>query len=368
MDFVDYAPPDRLGLSWSLFFVYGVGVLGGVTALALAVARLLHHVRLMRHDREEEQQKPVLQQGHAVLTGVVEIEDPAASAVCIRIEEKGREWHDKNGWHHEWKETARQVDASPFTLLPDTGSRVRVVPDDQVFLIDALSTVEQRPDTRVREARLTNGERVSISGRLVWERDPSRGGGAVYRDAGAALAFRAPRGGRLLISAQSLAARHARWARFYAATAAILALTLGGVHLALGDFHRLNFRGQGVSVPIVNRDTYLTHNKGRSTTHYRVTGLYQTEAVPAQRFIEDVSYQGYTALAGPGAMAPFLVVPGAPEVHQIGSAPGIHVAAGVLLLAGASVGGILFWAIRRSRVPWYEQDRVVERGRGKLLG
>jgi hypothetical protein len=368
-----YATPGQLSAGSSFLLAYGVGVVGGVTALVLAASRLYHHLSLRAQDGAAERASPVLQGGPAVLSGVVDLDDPGVPAVRIRIEEQGREWHDKNGWHHEWRETGRTVEANPFHLVLGHGERLRVEPDERVFLIDALATAQRAGMQRTREAALTQGERVTIAGRLATGRYRDHGGGSAYRDGGATLSLQAPRGQQMLISAGSLAARHAVWIRFYAATVALLAVALVSLHLGLADYHRLRLTGQRVSLPVVQHDTYTTTYKGRVVTHYRIAGLYAAAAtsgmgqVPARvRVVDEVNAETYASLSGAHAEAPFIVVPSAPDIHQIGYAPTIHTAAGYMVLVSAALAAFLFGVLRRSQVPWYEQEQVVERGAGKL--
>jgi hypothetical protein len=364
---LSYAAPERMSAAWSILVVYGLGGVAALTALVLAVTRLVHHLRREAEDSAAEHQKPVLQQGHAVVRGVVDLEDPAAEVVRIRIEEQGREWRTKNGWQHEWKETGRTVEAHPFHLVLDGGERLRVEPDERVFLVDALSTVEDAGTTRTRQAALAHGEHVTIVGRLVWGRDKERGGGAVYRDGGASLSLQAARGQRMLISAEPLAARHTRWVRFYAATVALLAIAVGVVNVGLGDFHRLRLGGQRVSLPVETEGTYTTRYKGHDTTHYRIAGLYQP-APPqaAQRLVTDVNEATFASAGREGTHAPFVVWPDDPEIHQIGYAPAIDRGVGMMMGVGAVLAMFLFWWIHRNTMPWYEQERVVERGSGPL--
>ena len=289
-----------------------------MTALVVAASRLLHHRSLRAQDAAAERAIPVLQAGPAVLAGVVDLDDPAAPAVRIRIEEQGREWQDKNGWHHEWRETGRTVAANPFHLVLGSGERLYVEPDERAFLIDALATVEQAGLRRAREAALSQGERVTVAGRLAIGRDGERAARGGYRDGGASLTLQAPRGQRMLVSAGSLAARHTLWVRFYAATVALVALALVSVNFGLADYHRLRLTGQRLSLPVVQHDTYTTTNKGRSYTHYRIAGLYAPvangdEPTAPVRLVDEVSAEAYASLSSGRAEAPFVVVPSAPN-------------------------------------------------------
>jgi hypothetical protein len=117
----------------------------------------------------------------------------------------------------------------------------------------------------------------------------------------------------------------------------------------------------------VQHDTYTTTHKGRRITHYRIAGLYQPEgASSGQLLVDDVSAETYASLAVGRAEAPFIVVPGVPEIHQVGYLPTIHEAAGILLPFGAVMSLFLFYMTWKNSVPWYEQELVVEQGSGKL--
>jgi hypothetical protein len=370
---LDWAPNIRLGHGLSLVIAYGVGVLVAGSLLAVVIARLVTHLSRARRDRALTANASATRELHAgptILTGVVEPtenpEDPPA--VRIAITQHGREYRTKNGWHHEWKETSRTVQVRPFSLRLEHGGTVRVAPDESVRLLDALDQTEYLGGAeRRRTASLDPGERVTLIGALYWERAAEATAAMSYRSAGSELVLRARRGEPMLLSTQPLKERHDHWARFYAWTCVLGALLFIGIHMfALGPFHRLTFTGRRIQAAALGQTTYTTRNKNTTTTHYRMIAAYTDKRGAPHELSDEISEDAYLWLQAGGRSVPFVVTPDL-SIVQAGTKPGLNGA----FVAGISMGLVsaltIFFVVRRSRIPWYEQKLVTHRGSGKLV-
>jgi len=104
--------------------------------------------------------------GSVVLRGVVETAQPDRPAITVKLWENGTERQTKSGWVHTWTEERREVHAEPFDLWLEGAVAVRIEPDDDVFLVDALDAIEPG-NPRIRRAELTNGETAYVTGIMV---------------------------------------------------------------------------------------------------------------------------------------------------------------------------------------------------------
>ena len=182
-------PPSQCSpLTTSLVVaLFGWVLLGGL--LAYFWHRRTRHLRLAREadDAQSRADRP-LAAGDAVLAGTV-LDEGEGAAVTVRIHQRGEEKSRKGRWNHEWTETHREVTARPFHVVLASGERVRVEPDERVFLVDKLDGITKDPEgnKRCRSATLTRDERVYVTGTLVRAPNPPPGASG---DAAAALVMR----------------------------------------------------------------------------------------------------------------------------------------------------------------------------------
>jgi hypothetical protein len=198
------------------------------------------------------------------VVGELEDDGPgAAPCITVDIEQRGREWKGKHSWHHEWREVSRRVDARPFYVVRPNGERVRVEPDQNVFLVDRLDGTDRFEHARRRRtATLRPGEKVAITGVLVRGFDPRQGG---YRDAAPALVLKPPPRGRMLVSTEPLADRHRTRASTYRGLAIAVGVLLAFSHgLLFANVHLQRFGAKRVSATIerVSSERYWVSRKG----------------------------------------------------------------------------------------------------------
>lgn len=162
--------------------------------------------------------------GPAALAGTVEVSDGGAAPVEVVIAE------ERDGT--DWREVSRTVTARPFVLRLASGVAVRVEPDADPLLLDALEPAQwSREARRQRFARLSADEPVFVRGLLRVSGDPR--GGDPYRGA-EAFVLSAPPRRRLVLSTEALSGALERRADDLFARCAILLVLLGiGVLLYL---------------------------------------------------------------------------------------------------------------------------------------
>ncbi len=334
-----------VGIGWLLF--------GGVFVWFLVMQR--HHARRARDAAATPLAGP-LRPGPAVIGGRVD-DEGAEPAITIGIEQQGSERRNNGSWSHLWRESRREISVRPFYIVRTSGERVRVEPDESVFLVDKLDGIEVRGvATRARTATLVADETVFACGTLTAGFDPKQGG---YRDTGSALVLRPTRGSRMLISTEPLAQRHAAAARrdlgFAAVMLAVLLLAHGVLFLR---FDALALFGKRVDAEIIGVDTHREPSSSKSSSweqHY---------VVYAAKLYDECSADFYrSAKAGTVQRAPFLV---AGRFRQIGARPteSIETLRWFIVL---SIGFLsLLVSLYRKMRPWWDQPKVIDRGNGRL--
>lgn len=351
-----------------------VGLAGFISLLSVALGLMRYASTRAREAKiaEKEAETRKLSPGYAIVHGQVETGD-ALPAVSVRIRQTGREYAVKNGMRHVWTEVDRQVDARPFHLRLATGERVRVLPGDDVFLVDVLG-IEPSPELRpvgasalerVRTAQLAHPDYAYACGRLSAPLASS-----AYRSSEDGFTLH-PWQGKMLLSAEPLEERFARRARFHLGW--VLGLVVGLLFTnayVLGDYWLELLWGQSVTAHVTQTGTWTTRNKNNVTQHYGVT---VTAAVgdEIRSLSIGTSYEFYRVTKADLAQgrpvdAPFIIVPFRKATFDIGTRPTLH---GLtcfmcwLLLGGLAAG--YFLHARHTR-PWYERNKVKDVGSGPL--
>jgi hypothetical protein len=282
-------------------------------------------------------------------------------AVTVRIHQIGSEWRRKGGWSHKWTENAREVTVRPFHVIRPNGERIRVEPDEGVFLVDRLDGFDESArsaTSRVRTATLIANEPVCVTGTLVPGFDPQQGG---YRDSASALVLRPSRSVRMLISTEPLADRHKRAARDHALLAVVTLLMMLVVHgVVFLRFNVLSLLGQSAELTITDSSSDRIWRKRKSGRGY--WEIHYT--IAAGNLSDECSRDLYDAVEkGTVATAPFLV---AGPFYELGQRPTEH--NGKLFLFFLFVIGYtsaaLAWVLNRR--PWWDRARIRDRGDGQL--
>lgn len=318
--------------------------------LSVSIARR----RLARETEEALLGASSLREGARVIAGRADV--GVISPVTVRLVESGEEWRAKGRTHHKWREVSREVRAEPFDVIVGE-TRVRVEPGSEVFIVDDMQVVDLDRVRKQRErlAKLSAGEEVTVTGQLV------RVGGSesAYRGAPAQWVLRPPARGPMLIATQPLAPRHRFWSGFWARAAIVPALMLVVVHgLAAHGFYRFVLTGERDVGTVVDHDTYLTHYRGSTTTHYELR-----VRVRDRETYQSVTAGGYhrATLGSPVAV---VVTPDGDV--RLGSEPGFPVAIVFVPILLCLFASLVVWLQRRARALWWEQKRAVSFGPGPL--
>ncbi len=362
MDPIDITDHLALGTSWLAALVLS----GGLAVFAvLALRRSAREAGLAAEARAATRGAVDLRDGARLVVGVAEPLD-GETAISVKLFEQGKDIKIKNGWVHTWTETSREVEANPFEVVTEGGTRVRVEPDTEVMLHDDVEiTARTAYEQRERTAVLTRGERVAITGRL--RKEPG-GAGAGYRETGSR--WRLVRDGArpMLASTEPLDAQPARWAAFYRSVGIELLLAFAVLQVVLYfSFYDYALNGTRVIGEVVGHHTYRTTGRGAHTVYEIDIDAPRGDGQPGRsvHFTSEIGPVDYNRI-GDGDRIVCIVTPSARG--QLGSAaraydPPLFVA-GVLAFAYA----LVFVARQKKKRAWYEMRPVVTSGNGKLGG
>lgn len=289
--------------------------------------------------------------GPACIEGTVRTLEGLRPAV-IRLREEGSEVDRDGRWSHEWREVEHEVEANAFELVTDAGVRVEVRPPLRIDVRAPLRVVRREAwNARVREAAISDGDRVIVTGVLA-----NDGGSGGYRSGEARWTLGPPAVGPMIVSTEPLARADERAAAFHLRGALGLALAL----VALGVVYEVDFlRWLGAT----SVDAVVVAHRARDD-----------QGGAQNRWLElDVSGHGIERLYVPtddyaritdGDRIPCLVLASGAvtfaDEPSIGSASLAASIATVLLLV---LGDL---ARRRTVHAWHERRPVVSGGTGRL--
>jgi hypothetical protein len=177
---------DALSVEGTHFVVDALATFGLGLVLVFTLWLRRHALRDAAEARSlEATANAPLRPGPATIVG--HVDGGAGDAfVTIELAQRRQKVQKSNGGGYvEWRETSRRVEARPFYVKRQNGERVRVEPDERVFLVDRLDGQggqEGQEDQaggagleRRRTATLRTGERVCVTGVLVPGIDPLQG-------------------------------------------------------------------------------------------------------------------------------------------------------------------------------------------------
>ncbi len=375
-----YATYDIASPTMSAVTAALVGVAGFVSLVIVAVGVWRQAAVRARAARiaETEAEKRTLAPGYAIVHGDVETGDDLP-AVSVRIRQSGKEYADKGGMRHRWTEFERQVDARPFSLRLASGERVKVLPGNDVFLVDVLSSdpiagTGARPaplgvpfsPQRVRIAELTSKDSAYACGQLV----PPLSATA-YRGGEDCYTLHPPPGGKMLLSAEPLEQRYARRARFHGAWAfglfAVLLVVNAGL---LGGYWLELIWGRTVGADVTQMRNWTTSGKHGPIQHYGVNaGVTLPDGYLALSSETNFSFYRYAKAelaSGRSLEVPFVVVPFRYKTADIGTRPTLHDVRCFFSWFFLVCFGSAYWVHTRNTRAWYERKKVIDVGRGPL--
>lgn len=331
----------------------------------------LQHQKSAVAERSFDARAP-LRNGHTVIVGQVELEEGASGpAIQVVIQQRGREWKNKHGWHHNWTETSREVRVRPFWVRTFQGERVRVEPDERVVLRDDLSRIERSSRfDRVRFADLMPGETVHITGSLFGANAQPPGG--AYRAMTQEPVLRPSREAPMVVSTErpgESAQARARHYRNWFVGAAIVALALPAVVFPTAAL--LGLTGETVRAqPVATRHWQRYHKPknrpGYYIQHYGLRSV-QREGGRDRVLTDECSEAAWSCVnAGACPSVQYTVSALSDEVVQIGVGPQLTEGRGVLLGVLAGLLALVFPLSVFGSRPWYLQRKVVDGAKGPL--
>ncbi|HTN89253.1 MAG TPA: hypothetical protein VL242_36495 [Sorangium sp.] len=342
--------------AWQSSLLVDVVATAGLLALAFIALRRSRRERRAAAQAEASFRPDVeLAPGEAVVMGTVEREQGADVAVRVEVEQEGTEAESSGVWSHEWSETNRKVRVHPFYLRHASGARVRVEPDEDVMLVDALRAIDEDHAVQ-RVDELVPGEQVFAVGELRRAPDPEAPTQG-YRERAQGYLLVPPSYGRpMLLSSEPLGQRFARRAAFHLRWAVAVAAAALAFNAVFAPFHARRWLGETVTVSV----TQLHENEeDDENTHYEVS----MRAADGAALSDEVSHADFVRLRGLERIKA-RYVPSWRSASTVGPDVTVHSAAYIALpLFGALA---LAYVLRaHSTRPWYEQ-KLVEQGSGKL--
>jgi hypothetical protein len=322
--------------------------------------------------------------GAVVLHGTVETEVPERPAITVTLWESGEEQEGKHGWTHTWTEERRETKAEPFylALTASPGTLVRVEPDDEVFLVDALDSL-QAGNPRIRRAELTNGEQAYVAGsigkgfhartdaqraRAADHSADNASSGSPYRGGPSeGLVLRAGRD-RMLVSTEPLDQRYVRQAKAHRLFAAIFAFAL--VLVATFDFGPAivtEIFGAPVDAEITSARHWTTRGKGGPHHHYAVVAHYtdaRGQNVVLDTEVRQEVHDAYNAKRL--TRLPFVVAFDSPTFSSLGTRVTTDATRSFVTVLVTLALFLFYRSALNGAREWYDQRRVVTRSPGRL--
>jgi hypothetical protein len=347
----------------SSVLIDGVGTAGFACMLVVALVRRRSKLRQGREADACVRNDTRLEPGSTVLQGTVERAEAATTTVRVEVDQVGEESESSGTWSHKWTEKDRRVIVEPFYMRLANGQRIRVEPNAEVCLVDAMDGMI-RVDLmrRTRYAELTPGERVYAAGMLVQAPDPEgMPDGRGYRAPRVSLVLRPPPGAKMLLSSEPLGDRFRERAAFHRGWAWWILFAAFMLHTVFMGYHARRYLGIDTTAKITKLDHFTTKDdEGDEVDHYRVW----MDPFGGSLVSDEVSSNTFAGLHE-GDVVPVTVVPGAFATFTAIGPPGT--ALGFAWLAIPYL--LVWWAHYRSREgatrPWYER-RIEDLGSGKL--
>jgi hypothetical protein len=380
-----YASYDTASPGVAAVTVALVGIVGFFALVMVAIGLWRQAATRARAAKvaETEADKRALAPGYAIVHGEVETDDDQP-AVTVRIHQFGREYNGKGGMRHRWTEFERQVDARPFFLRLASGEKVKVLPGDNVFLVDVLSS-DPRPKRawssfqvapkplgvpfapqRVRVAELSAKDSAYACGRLA---PPTPA--VAYRGGEENYTLHPPAGGKMLISAEPLEKRYASRARFHGGWAIALAAALLFANGVLFRAYWMELVwGRNVVANVTQTRTWTTHDKHGPVQHYALNAIANVDGNDAP-LASSTNYGFYAFVkaeraAGRPVEVPFIVVPFQVTTADLGTRPTLNLFTCIFSLFFLIAVVVGYLAHARHTRPWYDRKKVIDIGPGPL--
>ncbi|MFO0612123.1 MAG: hypothetical protein U0414_06035 [Polyangiaceae bacterium] len=314
-----------------------------LVGLAIAIARWAPNRALARRPLDQAQQDV------RVLRGRVAYAEGSSCAMRVEIDQRGSEHDGSSGYWTRWTEVDRRVRVAPFYVLHEDGSRTRVEPTPDAYLVDALDgKIVVRTDFRTRYAELTPDEEVWVAGEVSMGADPEARGD--YRGAAKVPIVRAPKRGLLLVSSEPLEKRYQLRARYFLKWAVLFAALVVASAGAMSPF--VDRLAGTTTTGVVKQVTEAVDDDGHHTGWtITATGTFGS----ATNTLSEAARVGSVIPVRVGRFS-----------AQVGGRATLHAA--WLCASGLTIAALIAFMMHvRKSLPWY-QGRVTDRAPGRLGG
>jgi hypothetical protein len=362
-----FVPPEAVSGSWALasVLVLFVFVAGGGAAYLLATASWLR-ARARRESAEllGRSRTSLVAGAPRVVAGVVAAEASGAVPVSTVITQAVVDRTDRGLRSHHWRESAREIGATPFFLERPDGEAIYVVPDLDVLLVAPLET--SYPDAwrreRARIASVRAGSELLACGELT--RAPTVGPSAGYRD-GRGWVLRPPRQGRMVLaSPAALRERYTRRIRVLFACGAGAAIVCGLLNaFVAAPVVLAALFGRTSLAAVTGARTYTTRDRHGDHKHYAITvrtpfGTSLSSEVQSAAYFAASS----SRLRGEEVVVPVLRVPGWNRATFLGTTPYVTTLWLVFGVVLPVAGALVFRRAYEGAAPWYDRNKLNEPG------
>lgn len=349
----------------SLFLVYGVCALAPFAALVLALARVVRHLSRAISEREGAAVPNPLETGPVTLEGNVDVDDPGSPIISHRIEQEGEAIVTTTAPYHRWTEVHRELSSRPFRLILPSGAHVRVEPGNDVRLIHEITRTERKTETRrYLVSEILHGERVFVRGEL--EKGEEAAGNGGYRGRRQeVLTLKPPPRKALEISSEPFRARDLYWAQFPTVSIpifiALIAWSEGAVYR---DFNRLMLSGVVTTAEIVS--IKKASGRAEETLHDVVLSWRLANTEEPSSIVKTVG-ENVAQTLSVGQSISIRALPSDPGLYVVGKYPvASSLSEAIVVVIALLATVVVSVELRRSRLRWYEQKRVVLEEEGPL--
>jgi hypothetical protein len=354
-ELIEVGSPGQLGPTSTIaLLLLFLAALGAV--FVGAVRQAVRAARLARQAAEQGARGAPPAEGPAVIFGAVQMARDEAVAMRVEIDQEGSEAESSGSYSFAWKEVDRRIEMRPFYVVLASGERVRVEPDKDAFLVDAMDGMILVHETaRTRYAELSPGEEIYAVGELRRAHDPELSPTG-YRSGKDGWVLRAPPGGDLLLSSEALDQRfrrRARAARVTAATAAALALAVASL---CAPYFARAAGGEVVEATVVDRELHTGEDSKSYSLIVEASG---------GRISLSADERAYDRAASLPMRVPVRFVKAWPWASTLGRENGLHIGGVLGGVAAVILMLILRAHFRAKSSAWYE-GKLVDKGSGKL--
>jgi hypothetical protein len=360
-----YLPPASAGPLWALFSIAVLGIgAGSAIVLMFVRARALSHVQTREHTTlHERAERPLFAGPGHVVSGRVELDNGQQIGVRVDIVQQVKNHTSKNSRWHTWEEVSRKVQPGPFYLVREGVQPIYVEPDEDALVVDTLETSYplDMALSRVRTADVKVGEDFFAYGDL--HEAPHPRARDAYRGS-VGWVLRPPRRGRMLLATEGIRDRYRDRISFLYKWGAVCTLIFGTLHAFFTvPFVLAAVLGTHTTTELVGTNTFVTHNKNSTTTHYEI----RTRTTDGFELKQEVPYAVYDdardVIKRGGTVAiPLVRTRDWTWASYLGQDPYVSGPFIIIAIISAGVALLILWATYKTKYAWYDKEKLGEHG------